>query len=284
MVHCSIPGNACITAACRDLDHEANVNDDLTNAPLPRTALTGPEVRCGVLYCCSRTRQPEWHLIVSGGLYVNVDVGGGMTGWSRTTSCTGGNSRSPSRTTTPRWCSPAAPRQHLRLRHARGPGHRRDLHDPFQTGRPTGAVAGLQHRQPPQVDGDPARPSGCWWSASTPAASRAARRRSTSSATSTAPASPPTTTAATPRHPHGPAASTDDPPAARQVLADFAGGTYGTWTATGKAFGTAPTTGTLPDRQQVSSWQGGGLVNTFLRGDATTRTLTSPSSPFPRRT
>jgi levanase len=87
------------------------------------------------------------------------------------------------------------------------------------------------------------------------------------------------------RHPHDPAASTDDaPPAAHQVLADFAGGTYGTWTATGKAFGAAPATGTLPDQQQVSNWQGGGLVNTFLRGDATARTLTSPSSPFPRRT
>ncbi|MFD1147675.1 GH32 C-terminal domain-containing protein [Saccharothrix hoggarensis] len=87
------------------------------------------------------------------------------------------------------------------------------------------------------------------------------------------------------RHPHDPEASTDDtPPAAREVLADFEGGTYGTWTATGEAFGAAPATGTLPGQMPVSGWQGGGLVNTFLRGDATTGTLTSPeftvSAPY----
>ncbi|MDQ3790885.1 MAG: GH32 C-terminal domain-containing protein [Actinomycetota bacterium] len=87
------------------------------------------------------------------------------------------------------------------------------------------------------------------------------------------------------RHPHDPAASTDDtPPMAREVLADFESGTYGTWTATGEAFGTAPATGTLPGQMEVSGWQGGGLVNTFLRGDATTGTLTSPeftlSAPY----
>ncbi|ONI80154.1 hypothetical protein ALI22I_42855 [Saccharothrix sp. ALI-22-I] len=68
---------------------------------------------------------------------------------------------------------------------------------------PRGAVGGVWECPdlfPLQVGGDPAIPSGCWWSASTPAASRAVRRRSTSSATSTAPASPPTTTA-TPRPP-----------------------------------------------------------------------------------
>ncbi|PWK86950.1 levanase [Lentzea atacamensis] len=86
------------------------------------------------------------------------------------------------------------------------------------------------------------------------------------------------------KHPHDPAASTDDPPAASQVLADFEGGSYGTWIATGEAFGAAPATGTLPGQQQVSGWQGSGLVNTFLNGDGTTGTLTSPeftiSSPY----
>ncbi|MGC0334463.1 fructan beta-fructosidase [Streptomyces sp. SAI-170] len=60
------------------------------------------------------------------------------------------------------------------------------------------------------------------------------------------------------------------------VLADFEGGSYGDWTATGDAFGTAPATGTLPGQQQVSGYLGDGLVNTFLQGDSTTGTLTSP--------
>ncbi|MEV5609543.1 GH32 C-terminal domain-containing protein [Streptomyces sp. NPDC052225] len=60
------------------------------------------------------------------------------------------------------------------------------------------------------------------------------------------------------------------------VLADFEGGTYGDWTATGDAFGTAPAPGTLPGQLPVSGWLGVGLVNTFLGGDAATGTLTSP--------
>ncbi|MEU0114727.1 GH32 C-terminal domain-containing protein [Streptomyces bobili] len=66
------------------------------------------------------------------------------------------------------------------------------------------------------------------------------------------------------------------PPPAGTVLADFEGGTYGDWTTTGDAFGTAPATGTLPGQQEVSGFQGGGLVNSFLNGDSTTGTLTSP--------
>ncbi|MBB5803016.1 levanase [Saccharothrix ecbatanensis] len=87
------------------------------------------------------------------------------------------------------------------------------------------------------------------------------------------------------RHPHDPAAVTGDaPPPAGEVLADFEGDTYGTWTAAGEAFGAAPATGSLPGQLPVSGWQGGGLVNTFLRGDATVGALTSPeftlSSPY----
>ncbi|WP_281262293.1 GH32 C-terminal domain-containing protein [Saccharothrix carnea] len=85
------------------------------------------------------------------------------------------------------------------------------------------------------------------------------------------------------RHPHDPQASTGGTPPAREVLADFENG-YGAWTATGEAFGTAPATGTLPGQMAVSGWEGGGLVNTFLRGDATVGTLTSPefeiSAPY----
>ncbi|MBD9726574.1 GH32 C-terminal domain-containing protein [Streptomyces caniscabiei] len=75
------------------------------------------------------------------------------------------------------------------------------------------------------------------------------------------------------RHPHQPGT----------VFADFEGGTYGDWTTTGDAFGPAPATGTLPGQQQVSGFQGTGLVNTFLNGDATTGTLTSPEFTIDKR-
>ncbi|MFF9817753.1 GH32 C-terminal domain-containing protein [Streptomyces sp. NPDC014006] len=79
------------------------------------------------------------------------------------------------------------------------------------------------------------------------------------------------------RHPHEPGTVMEQgPPPAGTVLADFEGGTYGDWTKTGDAFGTAPATSTLPDQQEVSGFLGNGLVDTYLNGDATTGTLTSP--------
>ncbi|MDK1474787.1 GH32 C-terminal domain-containing protein [Streptomyces sp. 549] len=78
------------------------------------------------------------------------------------------------------------------------------------------------------------------------------------------------------RHPHEAGTVMDRTPPEGTVLADFEGGTYGDWTATGDAFGTEPATGTLPGQGQVSGFLGGGLVNTFLNGDSTTGTLTSP--------
>lgn len=78
------------------------------------------------------------------------------------------------------------------------------------------------------------------------------------------------------RHPHEAGTVLDTTPPEGTVLADFEGGTYGDWTATGDAFGTAPATGTLPGQQGVSGFLGDGLVNTFLNGDSTTGTLTSP--------
>ncbi|MFD5159265.1 GH32 C-terminal domain-containing protein [Streptomyces hawaiiensis] len=79
------------------------------------------------------------------------------------------------------------------------------------------------------------------------------------------------------RHPHesGTVLEQGDPPAGT-VLADFEGGGYGDWTTTGDAFGSAPAPGTLPDQQEVSGFLGSGLVNSYLRGDSTTGTLTSP--------
>ncbi|WP_433455084.1 GH32 C-terminal domain-containing protein [Streptomyces sp. CA-142005] len=78
-------------------------------------------------------------------------------------------------------------------------------------------------------------------------------------------------------HPHqaGTVLEQSGPPAGT-VLADFEGGSYGDWATTGDAFGSAPATGTLPNQQEVSGYLGSGLVNTFLNGDSTTGTLTSP--------
>lgn len=62
-----------------------------------------------------------------------------------------------------------------------------------------------------------------------------------------------------------------------KVLADFENG-YAGWTATGDAFGDKPATGTLPNQQPVRGFRGRGLVNSYLEGDRTQGTLTSP--PF----
>ncbi|MDX2677048.1 GH32 C-terminal domain-containing protein [Streptomyces sp. NY05-11A] len=79
------------------------------------------------------------------------------------------------------------------------------------------------------------------------------------------------------RHPHLPGTVMEQgPPPAGTVLADFEGGTYGDWAKTGNAFGTAPAAGTLPNQQEVSGFLGHGLVDTYLNGDSTTGTLTSP--------
>nr|pir fructan beta-fructosidase (EC 3.2.1.80) precursor - Penicillium sp. (Strain TN-88) [Penicillium sp.]BAC16218.1 exoinulinase [Penicillium sp. TN-88] len=49
------------------------------------------------------------------------------------------------------------------------------------------------------------------------------------------------------------------------------------WIATGDFIGTSPVAGTLPGQNPVTGYLGNQLVNTFLNGDATTGTLTSPS-------
>ncbi|MFJ8104813.1 GH32 C-terminal domain-containing protein [Streptomyces sp. NPDC096132] len=83
-------------------------------------------------------------------------------------------------------------------------------------------------------------------------------------------------------HPYDPGAVLgDEPTPTGETLADFEGSTYtspiGDWTVTGDAFGTGPAQGTLPGQQQVAGYLGNGLVNTFLNGDASTGTLTSPA-------
>ena len=72
----------------------------------------------------------------------------------------------------------------------------------------------------------------------------------------------------------------DPPPNGVVVFQGFEGnGTFADlgWTATGGLIGTSPAQGTLPGQQTMTGYQGNRLVNTFLNGDQTTRTLTSPS-------
>ena len=73
-------------------------------------------------------------------------------------------------------------------------------------------------------------------------------------------------------------------PARRPILfADFEGDRYGRWKTTGTAFGKRPALGTLPNQNAVSGFQGKGLVNSFVDGDASIGTLTSPSFVVKRK-
>jgi sucrose-6-phosphate hydrolase SacC (GH32 family) len=67
------------------------------------------------------------------------------------------------------------------------------------------------------------------------------------------------------------------------VIADFEGDTYGDWKTSGEAFGSGPAHGALPGQMAVSGFDGKGLVNSFLRGDDTTGSLTSPAFKIERR-
>jgi fructan beta-fructosidase len=60
------------------------------------------------------------------------------------------------------------------------------------------------------------------------------------------------------------------------LIEDFEAGSYGKWTVTGDAFGTAPANGTLPNQMPVSGYLGNRFINTFLGGDKSTGTATSP--------
>ncbi len=67
------------------------------------------------------------------------------------------------------------------------------------------------------------------------------------------------------------------------LVADFEGSDYGDWKTTGEAFGAGPARGTLPGQMHVTGYRGKGLVNSFLEGDRTTGTLTSPPLTIERR-
>ena len=67
------------------------------------------------------------------------------------------------------------------------------------------------------------------------------------------------------------------------VVADFEGDDYGEWKTEGEAFGTGPAKGALPGQMHVSGYRGKGLVNSFLKHDHTTGTLTLPSLRIERK-
>jgi levanase len=62
------------------------------------------------------------------------------------------------------------------------------------------------------------------------------------------------------------------------VFQDFESGSYGTWTTTGTAFGSAPANGALAGQSPVTGQQGSDFADSFNGGDASTGTVTSP--PF----
>ncbi|OGV63102.1 MAG: hypothetical protein A2283_15020 [Lentisphaerae bacterium RIFOXYA12_FULL_48_11] len=67
------------------------------------------------------------------------------------------------------------------------------------------------------------------------------------------------------------------------VIADFEGKDYGEWRITGEAFGTGPAQGTMPKQMKVEGFLGKGLVNSFMNGDGSTGTLTSPDFKIERK-
>lgn len=78
----------------------------------------------------------------------------------------------------------------------------------------------------------------------------------------------------------------DAPPVEERAaipLQDFEGPDYKGWQPAGEAFGTAPAAGALPGQQPVAGFEGAGLVNSFLTGDAPQGSLVSPAFTIERR-
>ena len=67
------------------------------------------------------------------------------------------------------------------------------------------------------------------------------------------------------------------------VIADFESTNYGAWKSTGTAFGNGPARGALPGQMAVEGFSGKGLINSFVGGDKSTGTLTSPAYKVERR-
>ena len=60
------------------------------------------------------------------------------------------------------------------------------------------------------------------------------------------------------------------------IVADFEQSSYDPWKVTGNAFGSGPVKGTLPGQMHVDGFLGQQLVNSFLDGDNSIGSLTSP--------
>ena len=63
------------------------------------------------------------------------------------------------------------------------------------------------------------------------------------------------------------------------LIVDFDGTDYRKWQVTGDAFGTGPARGKFDGQQSIDGYRGTGLVNSFLNGDRSQGTLTSPEFP-----
>jgi uncharacterized protein (DUF608 family) len=62
------------------------------------------------------------------------------------------------------------------------------------------------------------------------------------------------------------------------IFADFEGDDYGSWTASGEAFGSGPLQGVMHAEQKLTGFKGKGLVNTYVSAkDTATGTLKSPA-------
>lgn len=61
-----------------------------------------------------------------------------------------------------------------------------------------------------------------------------------------------------------------------QLIADFERRGYEGWEITGEAFGTRPSSGTVPGQHPVLGFQGRGVVNGYEKGDQPTGRMTSP--------
>jgi fructan beta-fructosidase len=67
------------------------------------------------------------------------------------------------------------------------------------------------------------------------------------------------------------------------VISDFEGSDYRGWTGSGDAFGSAPAHSALQGQMPVTGFEGKGLANSFLHGDDSTGTLSSPPFKIERR-
>jgi sucrose-6-phosphate hydrolase SacC (GH32 family) len=71
-------------------------------------------------------------------------------------------------------------------------------------------------------------------------------------------------------------------PPGTTTFANFESSTYGTWIATGTAFGDGPSQGSLTGQSLVNGFSGQRLLNSFHGGGSSTGTLTSPAFAISR--